>query len=124
MSVFYLFICVSLLYLQDRGKVDTHGSWSRVLNLWKALYKKVQTKVLSMGFKPFLSTPLLKANKALLMALVERWSLITRTFHLPMGEIGLTPIDFYMMTKLPMGSEPPPYEITPSDDLIRKCLGS
>ena len=56
-----------------------------------------------MGFRPFLGILLLKVDKTLLMALVERWSSITYTFHLPMGEIGLTPTDFYIMTRLPMG---------------------
>lgn len=73
--------------------------------MWGRLRKKAKTKVKEMGFEPFLSIPLLKADKALLTALAERWSPITRTFHLPMGEIGLPPNNFYMMTHLPMGSD-------------------
>lgn len=119
----YLFNCVCLLFLQGRGKVETHRSWSGVLVLWKNLCKRVQTKVIDMGFGLFFDIPLLKADKALLMALVERWSPITHTFHLPMGEIGVTPKGFYMVTRLPMGGAPPPYEVMPSIDMIRKCLG-
>lgn len=74
--------------------------------MWGHLCEKAQTKVKEMGFGPLLSIPLLKANKALLMALVERWS--------PLGEIGLTPTNFYMMTCLPMGCDPPPYKLVPS----------
>lgn len=85
-----------------------HGSWFGVLMMCRRLCEKAQTKVKEMGFGPFLSIPLLKADKALLMALAKRWSPITRTFHLPMGEIGLAPTDFFMMTRLPMGGEPPP----------------
>lgn len=83
--------------------METHGSWSRVLNLWKSLCKKVQKKVLDMGFGPILGIPLLKADKALLMALADIWSPITLTFHLPIGEIRVTLTDFYMLTRLPMG---------------------
>lgn len=99
--------------------MEAHRSWSRVLDLWKGLCEKVRTKVLDLGFGPFFSIPLLKANKALLMALAERWSLITRTFHLPMGEIELTLTDFYMMTQPPIGGAPPPYEVMPSADMNR-----
>lgn len=81
--------------------------------MWKKLCKRVQTKVLGIGFGPFLGILLLKVNEALLMALAERWTPITHTFHLPMEEIGLTPTDFYMMTRLSMGGDPPPYEAKP-----------
>lgn len=66
------------------------------------MYNTVQTKVRELGFGSFLSLPSLKVDKGLLMALAERWSLVTRTFHLPIGEIGLPPINFFMMTGLPM----------------------
>ncbi len=42
----------------------------------------------AMGFGHFLTLPMLPADKALPMALMERWSPITRTFHLPMGRSG------------------------------------
>lgn len=70
-------------------------------------------KVLGLGI------PLLKADKALLMALVERWSPISCTFHLPLGEIGLNPTDFYMMTRLLMRGDPPLFEMMPAADMIQ-----
>lgn len=115
----FLPIYLCLLFLQVRGKVEVHGSWSRVLDLWNGLCEKVRVKVLDLGFRPFLSIPLLKVDKALLMALAKRWSPITHTFHLPMGEIGVTLMDFYMMTRLPVGGAPPPYEMMPSLKMIR-----
>lgn len=51
---------------------------------------------------------MVSTNKALLNALVERWSPITQTFHLLVGEIGVSPIDLYMMTGLAMDGTPPP----------------
>lgn len=62
----------------------------------------------ALAFGPFVNLPMLKADKALMMALAERWSPITRTFNLPMGEIGIPPIDFYMMIGLSMDNVPPP----------------
>lgn len=59
-----------------------------------------------MGFGPFLSLVVLKVDKALLMALVKRWSPVTRTFYLPMGEISLPPIDLFMMIGLSMDGTP------------------
>lgn len=91
--------------------------------MWGSLHKKAKTKAREMRFEPFLGIPLLKADKAFLMALVERWSPITHTFHLPMGEIGLPLTDFYMMTHLPMGGDPPPYELAPSQEMVRRYLG-
>lgn len=79
----------------------------------------MRVKVLDLGFGPFLSIPLLKADKALLMALAKRWSPITRTFHLPMGEIGVTLTDFYMMTWLFVGGAPPSYEMMLSLEMIQ-----
>lgn len=59
-----------------------------------------------MGFDPFLTLLMLNADWTLMMALAERWSPMTYTFHLPMGEIGMPPIDFFMMMRLPMGGTP------------------
>lgn len=71
-----------------------------------------------MGFGPFLSISLLKADKALMMALAERWSLITCTFYLPMGEIGLRPIDFYMITRF----EPSSFICSHGQFLVGKAI--
>lgn len=69
---------------------------------------RVQERVQAMGFSRFLTLLMVLIDKALLMAFVERWSPITWTFHLHLGEIGMTPIDFFMMTGLSMGGTPPP----------------
>lgn len=61
----------------------------------------------AMGFGRFLTLPMVLVNKALLMALVERWSPITRTFYLLVGEIGVPLIDLYMITVLSMDGTPP-----------------
>lgn len=76
-----------------------------------------------MGLGHFLSLLVLQADKALLMALTKRWSPVTCTFQLPMGEIGMPPINFFMMMGLSMDSMPP----LSSDDfdptLATQCIG-
>lgn len=76
-----------------------------------------------MGFGHFLSLLMMPVDKALLMALVERWSPITHTFHLPMGEIGVPPIDLFMMTKHFMGGTPPPSSEDFDPALVARCIG-
>lgn len=67
---------------------------------------------------------MVKVDQIHMMALVERWLPVTCAFHLPMGEIGMPPIDFYMMMGLPMGGTPP----LPTDELdlevVRRCIES
>lgn len=83
----------------------------------------VQDWACAIGFGPFLSLPVLQVDRALLMALTERWSPVTHTFHLPVGEIRMPPIDFFMMTGFSMDGTPP----LSSDDfdpkLAARCIG-
>lgn len=73
----YLFV---VFFLQVREGVETYGSGSGVLMMWEHLCGKDKTKVMEMGFEPFFTFPLLKADKALLVALAERWSPIMHTY--------------------------------------------
>lgn len=104
------------------GSVERYRSWSRVQTLWKWMCLKVQDQVMGLGFGPFLSLPVLKADKVLRMALVKRWSSLTHTFHLLMGEIGLPPIDFYMIMGLSMGSTAPPSTNEVDPQMVRRCI--
>jgi hypothetical protein len=49
-----------------------------------------------------------KSSMRLVEALVERWWDTTHTFHLPCGELGFTPLDWAMLTGLPIGNGDPP----------------
>ena len=74
------------------------------------------------GFWPFSGSS--NDGKALLMALTERWSTNTWNFHLPVGEIRVPPIDFFMMTRLSMdGTHPQSLEDFDAD-LITRCIGT
>lgn len=75
-----------------------------------------------MGFGCFLTLPMVLAYNALLMTFVERWSPITRTFHLPAREIGMTPVDFFMMMGLSMGGTAPPSSDDFDPVLVAHCI--
>lgn len=110
--------------MQVRDKVERHRSWSRVKTLWECMYSKVQAWVIKMGFGPFLTLPVLKADRVLMTTLAERWSPVTCAFHLPMGEIGMPPVDFYKMTGLPIGGTP---SLLPDEldlKMVRRCIES
>lgn len=57
------------------------------------------------------------------MALAKRWSPITQTFHLSMGEIRVPPIDFFMMMGLSIDSAPPPSKDDFNPKLVARCIG-
>lgn len=46
-----------------------------------------------------------------------------RTFHLPMGEIDLPPIDLFMMTGLSIDDMPPPSSDDFDPELVARCIG-
>lgn len=83
----------------------------------------VQDWVKAMGFGPSLSLLVLQADRALLLTLANRWSPITRTFHLPMGEIGVPSIDFFMMIRLSMDGTPPPSSEDFDPKLVARYIG-
>ncbi|MBI1572403.1 hypothetical protein, partial [Escherichia coli] len=49
-------------------------------------------------------------DHAVLVALAERWRDTTNTFHLPPGEMIVTPVDFAAITGLRVGGEPIPFD--------------
>lgn len=53
-----------------------------------------------------ISYPTMKAHKAMLTALIERWDSETSTFHLPTGEMMVTLEDFWWILRLPIAGLP------------------
>ncbi|XP_042516270.1 uncharacterized protein LOC122090677 [Macadamia integrifolia] len=47
-----------------------------------------------------------KFDPGLMRGLIERWWPNTHSFHLPVGEITITPFCFYALTGIPFGSRP------------------
>ena len=42
-----------------------------------------------------------RSSKTAVTALIERWNVVTHTFHLPVGEMTITPSDIVALTGLP-----------------------
>lgn len=82
----------------------------------------VQERVRAMGFGRFLTLLMVPADKALLMALVERWSPITPTFHLPVGEIRVPLINLFMTIRLDIDGKPPPSSEEFNAELVAHCI--
>lgn len=57
------------------------------------------------------------------MALVERWSPITQSFHLPAREIGVPPINMFIMTGLSIDGTPPPSSEEFNAKLVAHYIG-
>ena len=49
------------------------------------------------------------SSQATMCALVERWMDTMHTFHLPLGEMTITPLDFAAITRLSFYREPIPF---------------
>ena len=49
------------------------------------------------------------SGQAAMYALIERWMDTTHTFHLPFGEMTITPLDFAAITGLSFSGEPVPF---------------
>ncbi|KAF5196723.1 hypothetical protein FRX31_013690 [Thalictrum thalictroides] len=67
-------------------------------------FDHIWARILATPFGPLVSLTPIRMDWQLLFALLERWWLTTHTFHLPLGELGLTPLDFTMITGLRVGS--------------------
>lgn len=83
----------------------------------------VQERERAMGFGHFLTLSMVPTDKALLTVLMERWFPITQTFYLPVGEIGVPPIEFFMMTGLSMDRIPPLSSEEFDAPLVAWCIG-
>lgn len=74
-------------------------------------------------FGHFMKIPPLRTSGNFLGAVAERWNGDTNTFHLPFGEATITPMDFFMLTGLPMDGTPVVTQKTPDDDRIHELIG-
>ncbi|CDP20769.1 unnamed protein product [Coffea canephora] len=93
---------------------------------WKRLPRKVAAKVVSVGLGDFLShLPVADRDRKLPVALAERWWDSTNSFHLPFGEMTLTPLDFTCITGVAVGGLPIPwdYNVRENTNYINEQLG-
>ena len=87
------------------------GGACRSLELYLGLPERVRQLVDEAGFGAYVQTLTRARNDhAVLVALAERWRDTTNTFHLPPGEMTVTPTDFAAITGLRVGGEPIPFD--------------
>jgi hypothetical protein len=81
------------------------------LALYESLPDRVRQLVDEAGFGAYVGTLTWARNDhAVVVALAERWRDTTNTFHLPPGEMTVTPSDFAAITGLRVGGEPIPFD--------------
>ncbi|KAF8389240.1 hypothetical protein HHK36_025933 [Tetracentron sinense] len=83
-------------------------SWGRALELYREASSDLKTELERAGFASFLSIPLSYSDRRLILAVCERWFGETNTFHFPCCELGLTPLDFVMLTGIRIEGKPIP----------------
>lgn len=79
------------------------------LALYRGLPEWVRLLVNEVGFGQFIQT-LTKAKNDHVVALVEGWHDTTNTFHFPMGQMTVTPLDFAAIIGLRVGGDPIPFD--------------
>ena len=65
---------------------------------------RVTEMILSTPFGPLIYVAWGRHDALIGFALAERWWDITHTFHFPWGEVGITPLDFTMLTCMSVGA--------------------
>ncbi|KAI8568229.1 hypothetical protein RHMOL_Rhmol02G0182400 [Rhododendron molle] len=82
------------------------------LALYEGLPPRVRELVDTAGFREFIQTLTVpvRNDHAILVALGERWRDTSNTFHLPPGEMTVTPTDFAAITGLRVGGDPIPFD--------------
>ncbi|KAF6176452.1 hypothetical protein GIB67_010089 [Kingdonia uniflora] len=92
-----------------------HGTFTTMFKVWKDIVAipAVRGAVVNI-FGQFMDIRLGNSDNQLIQALTERWWPTTHTFLFPCAEIRVTPLNFTMLTSLPIGRYPTqvPYDDT------------
>ena len=111
---------------QENTPAEGHESTGTALELFQALPPVVQARLHETPFGAFVDTlTSCKADNVLFTVLAERWWDTTNTFHLPCGELTLTPADLTGLTGLRVGGTPIPWDfgVHRSDAALEWYLG-
>ncbi|KAF8392863.1 hypothetical protein HHK36_021102 [Tetracentron sinense] len=91
-------------------------SWKPVLTFYQRASPSLRDALGRTPLGPFLTIPQIQSNRRLVAALCERWFGETNTFHFPCCELAITPLDFVMLTGIPIAGEViPPLPVIPMD---------
>ena len=107
-----IFTCFTCL-LQSFGPViQLPGSFNKVSSYYQGLPPCVKQMVTEKGFDGIISALTYSSyasSQAIICALIERWMDTMHTFHLCLGEMTVTPLDFAAITGLSFFGEPVPF---------------
>ncbi|KAF6170909.1 hypothetical protein GIB67_014726 [Kingdonia uniflora] len=84
-----------------------YDTFTAFIKVWNEIYKILTRRdpVVKI-FGRFMDIKLGNSDNQLIQALTERWLPTTHTFIFPCAEIVITPLDFTMLTSLPIGKYP------------------
>ncbi|KAF6159037.1 hypothetical protein GIB67_022192 [Kingdonia uniflora] len=93
--------------LTNRDSMRVHGTFTTVFKVWKdiATLPTVRDDVVNI-FGQFMDIRLGNLDNQLIQAFTECWWPTTHTFLFPCAEIGVTPINFTILTSLSIGRYP------------------
>ncbi|KAI8538462.1 hypothetical protein RHMOL_Rhmol09G0105900 [Rhododendron molle] len=95
----------------EQRDIRGFGGACSSLALYESLPARVRQLVDEAGFGEYIRTlSPVRNDHAVLVALAERWRDITNTFHLPPGEMTVTPTEFMAITGLRVGGDPIPFD--------------
>ena len=92
------------------------GTWSRCTTLFEQLPQPISVRLYDTPFCDFLDLPrFAHVDRCLVEAISERWWPTTHTFHFSDFELGLTPLDFYVLMGIEighLGRHPIPFDVS------------
>ncbi|KAF6142637.1 hypothetical protein GIB67_015123 [Kingdonia uniflora] len=93
--------------LTNWDSMRVHGTFTTVFKVWKdiATLPAVRDAVVNI-FGQFMDIRLGNLDNRQIQALTERWWPTAHTFMFPCAKIGVTPLDFTMLTSLPIARYP------------------
>ena len=96
--------------LQTQGPIiQLLSSFNKISLYYQGLPSCVKRMVAGLGFDGIIASLTYgsyTSSQAAMCALIERWMDTTHTFHLPFGEMIVTPLDFAAITGLSFSGEP------------------
>ncbi|KAF6152698.1 hypothetical protein GIB67_021358 [Kingdonia uniflora] len=110
--------------LTNRDLMRVHGIFTTVFKVWKdiATIIPVRDAVVNI-FGQFMDIRLGNSDNRLIEVLTERWWPTTDMFLFPCAEIGVTPLDFTILTSLSIGRYPTQDDITIAHVFILFMMG-
>lgn len=111
---------------REHDTIRSYGGAGDALALFRQLHADVRELIVAAGFGQIVEilSPW-HGDMPVILALAERWQDSSSTFHLPVGEMTVTPADFAALTGLRVGGDPIPFDdqIFRDQDALEWYLG-